>query len=83
MHLFIYYYSVQDVPKSSSIRPVILIEHRLVTDRQTDRQRGTACTAYTYRCIEPCTKQLLPEEEDGFRVPSPPRRPDVTLTFDL
>jgi len=29
------------MPKSSSIRPSISIEHRLVTDRQTDRQTDT------------------------------------------
>ena len=30
------------MPKTSSIRPSILIEHRLVTDRQTDRHWAIA-----------------------------------------
>ena len=33
------------VPKSSSIRSTVSIEHRVVTDRQTDRQRPVASTS--------------------------------------
>ena len=33
------------MPKSSSIRSTVSIEHRLVTDRQTDRQRPVASTS--------------------------------------
>jgi len=37
------------VPKTSSIRPVVSIQYRLVTDRETDRHRTTACTALAQR----------------------------------